>query len=221
MNIFFCVEEISSLTLKEKFAIAANVGTILAVIVAGITLLINSRNIRKQTKSSTMMQCLEKYLKVSEYKYKAKVSGEKAEVEQYWTALLDLHWTEYYLWNKKYVEQDAMVSWLYNRHEDFVNPKGIEYWKEKGEKMAASKELRYKDHWEELIKDQYFVPGDSFIPFMDNVHHSEEYLMKIKPGGDNEQSLGKKRNIIGDQKREIIKKAIKQILKDDKKALKS
>ncbi len=141
---------------------------IVGSIAAGIALNNHARSTRatiEHQKASIALQCLQRYLDISEYRTKAIIEGHQERAKQYWRALIDLVWAEFHLWEKEYVDDSYMYIWCKVRRFDFEKNRSV---------PVGTVNIFYQEVWNELLAEDYFLPEDNFRAFLNRIHTSSE-----------------------------------------------
>lgn len=142
----------------------SNVIAIIAVVIAFFAL----RQSHEQTKASILIECLNTHIEMRRLVNEAVEKKSKTMCEEYYKELLDLHWTEFRLWQSGLIPRHVMKAWLDSRYRSFHDGdiSNIPFKDNDGNDVN----VRYRDVWEHLKEIKYFHTGDPFVKFMDLVH---------------------------------------------------
>lgn len=118
-----------------------------------------------QNRSLIMIECLRLYADIQRGRTKAVTEKNAQMAKDYYREMLDLHWTEYYLWKNKMIYDGVMKLWLDARHRNYKDDRlTIET------APGAVVNVAYSDVWAELRNIKYFAPNDPFVSFIEKVH---------------------------------------------------
>ena len=119
-----------------------------------------------QTEATIILRCLEIYLELCKNKTKAILEKNERLAEQYWQGLIDLHWTEYKLWEHEYIRDDVIAAWCYARNKDLDDDHAIRIETDTND----PKLVKYSDVYNGLLSTGYYPYEDLFIDFMKRIH---------------------------------------------------
>lgn len=162
-------------TIQFIISIAPAISATLAAFAAGLSYLAIRTNI-DNTKSQVLLDCLREYIEIRKHRTTAIMANSKELCSDYYRELFDLHWTEFRLWRKGYIDDETMKSWLNIRYRNYMGDSLI--FKDKAGKWIK---VNYKESWEKLIKEDYFEKDDLFVNFMTYNHNNEiKKALKMK-----------------------------------------
>lgn len=121
-----------------------------------------------QNTALIMLDCLRLYNDIQKDRTKAKLARSVDMAKDYYREMMDLHWTEYYLWKRGMIFDNVMKLWLSARHRNHEND---EITIDHGNGQTES--VSYRDEWRHLRDSNYFAPLDPFKAFIGNVHDGE------------------------------------------------
>jgi len=157
--------------LAKGILTVSEIVTIVSVLGIGVTLIatfITNEEARDVAKVTNMISTLEDYLKIYEYRLDAVVEKDPdARIEKakhYWRALLDLQWTEYRLYKKKFIDTEIFATWTFSKYLNYIIDTVT---KIKTDNEVAGVTLRQV--WDELNEVQYFKSNDCFRNYMEAV----------------------------------------------------
>ena len=132
------------------------------------------QTLHKQTKSATLLHCLDTFLLIRKFRSEAVEIKTRESAERYYRELLDLCWTELRLWQGGLLDYSVFYAWMDSRYRSYINKTGITVDTENG-----SLKITQEDVWKNLVEEQYFSHHDDFILFMNNVFDNKiEYALK-------------------------------------------
>lgn len=81
------------------------------------------------TKASIILQCLQRYLEITDHRTKAIIQQNEEMARQYWRELVDLLWSEYHLWKheNEYIGDEHMHIWCTVRRESYIKNHAVTF----------------------------------------------------------------------------------------------
>jgi hypothetical protein len=108
-----------------------------------------------------LFKAFDSYLKIRDLRAKATASKIDEDWQEYYRALFDLQWSEYYIWREGALADKPYRVWLEQHYSMF----------EKDEKPAGA--AGYRAAWKSLCDASYFGVGDAFVRHMNAVHRGK------------------------------------------------
>ena len=122
-----------------------------------------NKETRDETKAANMINSLELYMKIYEYKADALVAKEEHKIqkaEHFWRALLDLQFAEFRLCEQKFIDKGVFLIWTFARWLNYQDDAQTEH---------EVNGVTLQKVWNDLNNINYFQHKDNFLYFMKEV----------------------------------------------------
>jgi len=157
----------TNMVIKMDIVVILQLLSVLVALIVALILCWQIIRLKEEFKGKVLFNALNSYIAIQ--KDRSIVISEKnpESARNYYREMFDLHWTEFNLWRKGYIDDYIMIAWLHARRRNYEHDT-ISTTDENGNAIIVS----YKKVWESLIDpaNAYFIRGDPFITFMEYVH---------------------------------------------------
>lgn len=142
---------------------------VIAAFLAAIVLWFEIKNLKEEFKGGILFNALNSYIAIQKDRRKAVSEKDPELANEYYREMFDLHWTEFNLWRKGYIDDNIMKAWLHARRRNYEHDT-ISTVDQKGNTVEVS----YSAVWDSLVDPQnaYFIEGDPFKEFMNDAHNN-------------------------------------------------
>lgn len=142
---------------------------VIAAFVAAIVLWFEIKNLREEFKGRILFDALNSYIAIQKDRRKATSKKDPVLANEYYREMFDLHWTEFNLWRKGYIDDNIMKTWLHARRRNYEHDTMSTV-----DQNENTVEVSYSAVWDSLIDPQnaYFIEGDPFKEFMNDAHNN-------------------------------------------------